>query len=58
LPPSSVDELDEPGPTPRIERARRQRRRSIALALLLAALAVLFYIMAIMHGPAILNRPI
>jgi ferric-dicitrate binding protein FerR (iron transport regulator) len=53
-----VDELDEPGPTPRIERARRQRRRSIALALLLAALAVLFYIMAIMHGPAILNRPI
>jgi hypothetical protein len=43
---------------PGIERAKRQRRRSIALALLLAALAVLFYIMAIMHGPTILNRPI
>jgi hypothetical protein len=43
-------------PTP--EQLRRRRRRSIALALLLAALAVLFYVMAIMHGPGIMDRPL
>lgn len=40
------------------EQARRQRRRSVALALALAALAVLFYVMAVAHGPDILNRPL
>lgn len=33
-----------------------RRRRSIALAVLLALLVVLFYVMAIMHGPSILSR--
>jgi hypothetical protein len=40
------------------EQARRRRRRSVALALALAALVVLFYVMAVMHGPAIVSRPI
>jgi hypothetical protein len=40
------------------EQARRRRRRSVALAVVLAVLAVLFYVMAILHGPSILNRPI
>jgi hypothetical protein len=30
----------------------------VALAIVLAVLAVLFYVMAILHGPSILNRPI
>jgi hypothetical protein len=30
----------------------------VALALLLAMLAVLFYVMAIMHGPSIVDRPL
>ena len=40
------------------EQVRRRRRRSVALGLVLAALAILFYIMAVAHGPAILNRPL
>jgi hypothetical protein len=38
------------------KRARRQR--SIAIALALAALVVLFYIMTLVKGPAVLVRPI
>ena len=40
------------------EQTRRRRRRSVALALLLAALAVLFYVMAVVQGPGIMERPI
>ena len=40
------------------EQARRRRRRSVALALLLAALAVLFYVMAVVQGPGIIDRPL
>jgi hypothetical protein len=40
------------------DQARRRRRRSVAIALVLAALVVLFYAMAIAHGPAILQRPL
>ena len=40
------------------EQARRRNRRSVALALVLAALAVLFYVMAVLQGPGILDRPI
>lgn len=40
------------------EQARRRRRRSVALACVLALLVVLFYVMAILHGPSIMNRPI
>jgi len=38
------------------EQARRRRRRSVAIAFILAGLVVLFYIIAIMHGPAIVGR--
>jgi hypothetical protein len=41
------------------EQRRRQRARSIALALVLAGFALLFYAVTIVKlGPQILNRPI
>jgi len=41
------------------EERRRRRNRSIALGLVLAALAALFYAVTIVKlGPAIMNRPI
>jgi ferric-dicitrate binding protein FerR (iron transport regulator) len=50
--------LNEPPRQLTAEQARRRRRRSVALALVLAVLVVLFYVMALMHGPSIMNRPI
>ena len=39
--------------------AARQRKRSIAIALVLAGLVVLFYVITIVHmGPGVLNRPL
>lgn len=38
------------------KRARRQR--SIAIAVLLGILVVLFYIVTLVKGPGVLNRPI
>jgi hypothetical protein len=41
------------------ERQRRsQRARSFAIALALAALVVLFYVVTLVKGPAVLNRPL
>ncbi|MCC6890135.1 MAG: hypothetical protein IT536_16520 [Hyphomicrobiales bacterium] len=40
------------------EEKRSRRSRSIALALLLAALVVLFYVVTLVKGPGILNRPL
>jgi hypothetical protein len=41
------------------EQQRRARRaRSIAIALSLGALVVLFYIVTMVKGPGILNRPL
>ena len=41
------------------EERRRRRNRSIALGLVLAALAILFYAVTLVKlGPAIMNRPI
>jgi hypothetical protein len=37
---------------------RARRRRSIAIALVLAALVVLFYVITWVKGPAVLNRPL
>jgi len=37
---------------------RARRQRSIAIALALAALVVLFFIMTLVKGPAVLIRPI
>jgi hypothetical protein len=40
------------------EQQRRRRARSIAIALALGALVILFYIVTLVKGPGILNRPI
>jgi hypothetical protein len=37
---------------------RARRRRSIAIALVLAALVILFYVFTWVKGPAVLNRPL
>jgi hypothetical protein len=40
------------------EQQRNRRARSIAIALALGALAILFYIVTLVKGPAVLNRPL
>jgi hypothetical protein len=40
------------------EQKRNRRARSIAIALALGALVVLFYIVTLVKGPAVLNRPL
>ena len=40
------------------EQLRRRRRRSVAMGVVLAVLVVLFYVMAVVHGPAIIDRPL
>jgi hypothetical protein len=41
------------------EQQRRSRRaRSIAIALALAVLVILFYVVTLIKGPGVLNRPI
>ena len=37
---------------------RSRRARSIALALLLGALVILFYVVTLVKGPGVLNRPL
>jgi hypothetical protein len=37
---------------------RSRRSRSIALALVLGALVILFYIVTLVKGPGMLNRPL
>lgn len=40
------------------EQKRRRRNRSIALAFVLVALAVIFYAVTLVKGPGMLNRPL
>jgi hypothetical protein len=40
------------------EQKRAQRSRSIAIALSLAALVILFYVITLVKGPIVLVRPI
>jgi hypothetical protein len=40
------------------EQKRSRRARSIAIALVLAALVILFYIVTLVKGPGVLNRPL
>jgi hypothetical protein len=40
------------------EQQRRRRARSIAIALALGALIILFYIVTLVKGPGVLNRPL
>jgi hypothetical protein len=40
------------------EQKRRRRARSVAIALALAVLVVLFYVVTLIKGPGLLNRPL
>jgi hypothetical protein len=40
------------------EQKRSRRSRSIAIALVLGALVVLFYVITLVKGPGVLNRPL
>jgi hypothetical protein len=40
------------------EQKRRRRARSIAIALALGALVILFYVVTLVKGPGVLNRPL
>jgi hypothetical protein len=49
----------KPEPVELTEEQKRSRRsRSIALALILGVLVVLFYVITLVKGPAVLNRPL
>jgi hypothetical protein len=37
---------------------RARRQRSIAIALTLGALVILFYVVTLVKGPGVLNRPL
>jgi hypothetical protein len=53
------DEPPEPGIVLTEEQRRRRRARSIAIALVLGALVVLFYVVTIVKlGPGVLRRPL
>jgi archaellum biogenesis protein FlaJ (TadC family) len=40
------------------EQKRRRRARSIAIAVSLGVLVVLFYLVTLVKGPGVLNRPL
>jgi hypothetical protein len=40
------------------QQRRSQRARSIAIALALGGLVLLFYVVTLVKGPAVLNRPL
>jgi hypothetical protein len=53
------DMADEPDRVTLTEQQQRRRRaRSIAIALVLAALVILFYVVTLVKGPGVLNRPL
>jgi hypothetical protein len=54
------DDMDhEPGKIVLTEEQKRNRRaRSLAIALALGALVILFYVVTLVKGPAVLNRPL
>jgi hypothetical protein len=55
------DVVDKPGQTGIVlteEQKRSRRARSIAIALALATLVILFYVVTLVKGPGVLNRPL
>jgi hypothetical protein len=40
------------------EQKRKRRNRSVALAVVLAALVILFYAITLVKGPGVMNRPL
>ena len=56
---AAMDNKDEPEGIVLTEAQRRSRRqRSIAIAVILLALVVLFFVVTLVKGPAVLVRPI
>ena len=50
--------MDENGFRPTEEQRRRQRARSVAIAIVLGVMALLFYLVTIVKlGPGVLERP-
>ena len=55
----SIDMDEEPTGVVLTEEQKRSRRaRSIAIAVALGLLVVLFYVVTLVKGPAVLNRPV
>jgi hypothetical protein len=52
----SVPDQHEPPRSLTPEQATRRRRRSVALAVLLAVLVMLFYVIALLRGPGVLHE--
>ena len=48
----------EPGIVLTAAQKRQRRSRSIAIALALGALVILFYVVTLVKGPGVLNRPL
>jgi hypothetical protein len=48
----------EPGIVLTEQQKQQRRARSIAIALALVALVVLFYLVTLVKGPAVLHRPL
>jgi hypothetical protein len=56
---AAMDKRDEPEGIVLTEQQKRSRRqRSIAIAVILVALVVLFFAVTLVKGPAVLVRPI
>jgi hypothetical protein len=56
---AAMDNKDEPDGIVLTEAQQRSRRqRSIAIAVILVALVVLFFVVTLVKGPAVLIRPI
>jgi predicted nucleic acid-binding Zn ribbon protein len=53
-----MDEQPSSGIVLSEEQKRRRRARSIAIAVSLAVLVVLFYVVTLVKGPGVLNRPL
>jgi hypothetical protein len=51
------DKPDEPGIILTEEQLRRRRARSIAIALALGVFVVLIWIVTLVKGPVVLNKP-
>jgi hypothetical protein len=53
-----TDDKPEPGIRLTDQQLRARRSRSIAIAVALGLLVILFYIVTLVKGPGVLNRPL
>jgi t-SNARE complex subunit (syntaxin) len=53
-----IDKPEQQGIVLTEAQKRARRQRSIALAVLLGILVVIFYVVTLVKGPGVLNRPI